>query len=266
MTLKQRNILLAGGLAVSAFLFILFLYQLIAIMGELPRPGIVSFFTDRGPSGARRTFPIFGESLYSVSAGFILFFFFRKTKSVEIFFFLLFVFSISFEGMKIVIARISLNSGSPVLGMTITRLIYGARIFGTGCVLASGLHVHMGKYQKLDFILYTILLLAFTFASLIPIDASGITPGGLLRSSSHFIVTVPFLISECGAVLSFLIYGRESKAKEYQIMGAALALVIAGRFLLTLNLGTVPSLFGLASLSTGTLLFALETHSVYLWL
>jgi hypothetical protein len=189
MTLKQRNILLAGGLAVSAFLFILFLYQLIAIMGELPRPGIVSFFTDRGPSGARRTFPIFGESLYSVSAGFILFFFFRKTKSVEIFFFLLFVFSISFEGMKIVIARIS------SIRVASSRhdnhqMIYGARIFGTGCVLASGCMSIWGSIRN-------------STSSYTPSPArlhlrlsdsdrrERYHAGGLLRSSSHFIVTVP---------------------------------------------------------------------------
>lgn len=266
MTLSQRNIIITIGLTISSAMFVLFIVFFIILVRLQVSPAFINFFKDSGPGGALFLFPICCIVLYTSAAGYLLHFSFRKTKSLEIFFFILFVFSLSFDALKAYLVYLELSAQPVYIGVLITRVIAAAKLFGALCILSAGLLPFSQKAQKIGIIIGILILCVITIVTLLPVDGSAFSSWGVytLGKSNLFLVLCGIL--EIIAVISFLLLYKSRSNKEYLVLGGALFFVVLGRELLFIHLGALVSVAAFFFLSLGTIIFAKRTHSVYLWL
>ena len=266
MTIRQRNYIITLGLVLTLFLSLLFIFHIIKIINESPYRPLISFIQDSSPSGAVAIFPVFSQVFYSITSGFLLHFFFRKTKSIEIFFFILFIFSLSFDSLKTYLIFHELAQKPVYLGIFVTRVIITMKLFGVFCLLASSLFPFSTKIQRAEIVIGISLLAAITLASLIPIDGSTLS-SWLVYSVGNKEIFIAFCLSlEIITIASYFLLSYKSNNNEFRLMALSLILVITGRELLFYSFGLIFSLAGFFLLSFGTVVFAKRTHSVYLWL
>jgi hypothetical protein len=204
--------------------------------------------------------------IYALISIVLIYFFFEKTQCPEILFFGFFVFSLTFEALRIMApAKIFYNLPSVYLIIS-GRILLFSRYFGifslfAASVYASGLEV---QNQKNIFLIICLAPLIIALGS--PVD-------GLSWDSSFFMLTgyhVMFRLVEVGIALitmaSFFIAAYIRGTKEYIIIGVGALLVFLGRNILLSADTWLTPLPGLLMLSLGTWFICTYLHRVYLWL
>jgi hypothetical protein len=209
---------------------------------------------------------ILAAVFYALVCLILIHYFFEKTQSPEIFFVGLFVMSLAFEGLRIMVPlRIALELSNVYLIGTTRVLIFG-RYFGlfslfTASVCASGLEM-----QKQQNAVFVIVAAALIIALGMPID-------GLSWDSSLAMIlgfSRMFMVVEAGilviTVVSFLVSSYTKGIKEYILVGLGTLLVFAGRHLLLHADTWLAVVAGLIILAAGTWFICTQLHKVYLWL
>jgi hypothetical protein len=277
MTLSVRNNCFKAGIIASALALIL-----IAASAYLAFPA----YPDAAAGSARRAagliqnivvnllksapyapfMSMLAAVFYSLISLTLIYYFFEKTQSPEIFFVSLFVMSLAFEVLRIMVPlKITLELSNMYLLWTSRALIFG-RYFGlfslfSASICASGLEI-----QKQQNVVFAIIAAALIIALGIPIDGlswdSSLTM--ILGFSGMFIVvdTAILLIT----VVSFLVSSYTRGIKEYILVGLGIFLIFTGRNML-LHADTWAVLIsGLIILAVGTWAVCTQLHKVYLWL
>lgn len=267
MTITVRNNVLRAGLIVSMLVFVGFLVVLAAIYTAATPGRSVSDVL-----GSKDQFPnlvalvrLLAILAYSLGGGFLLQRFFRKTVSSEMFFFTFFVISMSLEAFNAGQILLQLNDTATYYGVILTRVACFGRSFGVFCLLISGLYATGIEYQKYEVVLGIALLLAFALAFSIPIDSSTFLPTLVYRTGGSTQLLAIFFGLELLAVLNFLLSAFLSQTRDYVMMAAGLAMVIAGVDLLFFVAGLTWGIVGFILLVAGTVVFGNRTHAVYLW-
>lgn len=203
--------------------------------------------------------------LYSVGAGLALQRFFRKTVSPEMFFFIFFVISLSFEALRAGPLLFAISGEPSYYGTVLTRAVEFGRFFGVFCLFVSGLYATGIDYSKFEVVLGVALLVAFTLAFSIPVDPSTFLPNLMYRIGGGDQILFVFLALEFFSILNFLLAAYLRRARDYLLLAVGLAATIAGMDLL-LYVGWLPAgAIGLALLIAGTVIFGNRTHAIYLW-
>ncbi len=259
MTITVRNTLLGAGLLLCLLLLAGFLlafaaaYSFQAPAGPLGRGVLVSLMA------------LGGLLVYSLGAGLSLQRFFRKTVSSEMFFFIFFVISLSFESFKALGVLFQLWGLATYYGVIVARVVYFSRFFGVFCLLTSGLYATGIEYQKFEVVLGIAFLLAFTLSFSIPIDSSVFLPTLLYRIGGTVQLLAVFSALELFSILNFVLASILSRRREYLIMAGGLLLVIAGKDLLFFAHGAPAAVAAFAFLLAGTIVFGNRAHAIYLW-
>ncbi len=203
--------------------------------------------------------------VYSVGAGLALQRFFRKTVSSEMFFFIFFVISLSFEAFRAGPLLLELSSQPSYYGTVLTRVVEFSRFFGVFCLFISGLYATGIDYPKFEVVLGTALLVAFALAFSIPVDSSTFLPTLMYRIGGGDQILFVFLALELFAVLNFLLAAYLRRAKDYLILALGLTAAIVGEDLLLFVAWSPAAALGLVLLVAGTIVFGNRTHAIYLW-
>jgi hypothetical protein len=209
---------------------------------------------------------ILAAVFYSFISLTLIHYFFEKTQSTEIFFVSLFVMSMAFEGLRIMIPlKIAMELSNAYLIWTSRILVFG-RYFGLFSLFAASVCASGFEIQKQQNVIFVIIAAALIIALGIPID------GLSWDSSLAMILGFPkmFMVVEAGVLLitvvSFLVSSYTRGIKEYILVGLGTFLAYAGRNLL-LNADTWATLIpGLIILTAGTWFICTQLHKVYLWL
>jgi hypothetical protein len=207
-----------------------------------------------------------GAVIYALVTTILIFYFFEKTQSPEILFVSLFVISLAFECIRVMVPlKAALEFSNEYLVMTARVLVFG-RFFGlfslfAAAICAAGLR--MEKQQDVVFITATAALI---IALGIPIDS--LAWDSALNMVSGY--ASMFLVVEAGVILitmaSFFVSAYMRGTKEFFFVGIGTFLAYLGRHIL-LNADTwITPLPGLAILSVGTWFICTRLHRVYLWL
>ena len=139
MTIGTRNKTILAGLSITVLLIAVFLTAVVLIYRHGPVTGaMTAVLVSLG-----------GELLFAVTSMVILYFSFRKTKSPEIFFFIIFLVSMSFDSLRASFELIRILDLPPYYGVLITRAVYFGRFLGTLAVLAGGLFSLGAEYWYL---------------------------------------------------------------------------------------------------------------------
>jgi hypothetical protein len=203
--------------------------------------------------------------LFSTITCVIIFFSFRNTASAEIFFFYIFIFTFSIDIFKIVILMIP-NAPLPFgYGMITTRIVYFGRLLGTLSLFSSGLFSAGLEYQRMGTVFLVTIILSAALVWLLPVDVSSSVPGNTWEIGKFLEITVALGLFQLIAVLNFIIAGLKNENKEYLFLAAGIFLAAAGRELLYFLPGYITTAAGMVLLISGTILFGLRTHQLYLW-
>ncbi|AEF82215.1 hypothetical protein [Leadbettera azotonutricia] len=277
MTLSVRNNCFKAGIIVSALALVL-----IAASAYLAFPA----YPDAAGESARRASGLFqgiasdllegnpyapfismlAAVFYSLISLTLIYYFFEKTQSPEIFYVALFVMSLAFEFLRIMVPlSIAMELSNIYLLWTSRVLVFG-RYFGLFSLFAASICASGLEIQKQQNVIFVIIAAALIIALGIPID------GLSWDSSLAMLLGFPgmFIVVETGVLLitvaSFLVSSYTRGVKEYVFVGLGTLLVYAGRNML-LHADTWAVLMpGLFILAAGTWFICTWLHKVYLWL
>ena len=248
------------------FLVALFLLGFVGIVFFIFQKGSLPIFRDsESLSIAPVILVLFSELIFSLGATIILYFSFRKTTSAEIFFFMGFIISISFDALKLIPILISITNSPPYLGVIASRVIYFGRYFGTAALFSAGLFSTGIGYGKMELALGIVFILAFSLALTIPIDMTSLEENLVHRSTrGREIMTIRILFQSL-AVLNFILAAIMHKEYSYLFMAAGVALVFFGRELLFYVMDPILIIVAFVLVIGGSTIFSERTHEVHLW-
>ena len=276
MTLSVRNIYFRSGIILSLLALVTCLSLSFIVFPVYPQAGavalrtrgllqpLVSHFFAAHPYVAFVT--MLGAVLYAFITMILIYYFFEKTQSPEIFFFVLFVSSFAFEALRVVVPLGVVHELPSVYLVIASRALLIARYFGLFSLFAASVYAAGLAVQKQGNIVGIIGVAAMIIALGIPVD-------GLAWDSSLMMLsgyTSMLGMVEAGVVLitalSFFIAAYSHGSREYIFIGIGSLLAFIGRALLLTADTWVSPLPGLALLSAGTWLISVQLHRVYLWL
>lgn len=267
MTLTSRNTTLGLGLITAILLFLLLFFNLYLLLfifraHSLQGSGF-SAFLKQEELISNIAISFFCAS-FSILGGFFLRVYFKKTTSVEIFFFSFFILSLSFESLRVLQIVLHYQNTSILFGILVTRLIFFGRFFGLLCLFFSGLFTTWLEFQRVGIVLSISFLIPLLLSLVIPVGTD-IQPDLLYSLGNRWDLRIFEVAVEFFSVMNFFIAASIIRARDYAWMGAGILLLLIGREMTLTFMGIPALLIGTASLLSGSVLFGGKTHSLYLW-
>jgi hypothetical protein len=277
VTLSDRNTFLKAEILIAA-LFFIFLAVASALI--IPAYPAVAEETSRRASGLIQNVispslepsayapfaSMAGAVIYAFAALILIYYFFEKTPSPEILFFALFVLSLSFEGMRLLVPLQKIRRIPALYLLMASRVLLFGRFFGIFSLFAASIYAAGLEMQKQQNIIMIIALITLVITLGVPIDV-------LSWDTSYCMITgytSLFRMVETGmlliTMLSFFISAYSRGSREYILIGVGSFLVFLGRNLLLSADTWVTPLPGLLALIAGTWFICTRLHKVYLWL
>jgi hypothetical protein len=262
MTLTVRKIFLTVGAVLGLLFFLLFaygLYHFLVQTADSPgRPVSASLLWSLAGIGS--------TALFSVVGGFGFRRLFRRTSSLEIFFFLTFIVTLSFDGLRILNLLFIMENLSPYYGTFVTRIIYFGYFLGLISLFASSLYSGNEQYQKMGMVVGLILLFSLALAYTLPVDSTVFHRSLLYRvGGEQYILLVRIGLE----ILALIGFGRSaflSGAREQWIICGSIGMVIIGRELLFFLYSPLLIGAGFLLLTGGTFLFSRKSYEKHLWI
>jgi hypothetical protein len=262
MTINTRNKIILVGISVTALLFAGFLAAAIIIFKHAPS----SPANLRGGFGITAVLvSLLSELLYAAAAIIILYFSFKNTTCPEIFFFIIFLVTMSFDSLKACFALFEIINFPPYYRAIITRTVYFGRFLGTLVILASGLFSLGAEYQRMEIFLGVAFLLAFSLSAAVPIDITETEANLLFKLGNAKELGIISLLFLMFGVFNYVLFAIQNSSRDHAMIAAGLSLVIAGREILFFISNPIALIAAFLMLIVGTTLFGERTHAVHLW-
>ena len=276
MTISTRNGFYKGGIILSLLSvglmvaggYFVFAACLQAAEAASFRPGwIAQALGDRlSPAAAVPFFTMLTAALYSLVSIILIYYFFENTRSPELLFFALFVMSLSFEFLRLIIPLRAVFPFPALYVITASRLLLFARYFGLFSLFAASVYAAGLNVQRQQNAVFIVALAALIITIQIPID--GIIWDSTLMPRSGYRAMFAVVEAGIGAVtaLTFFISAYTKGARSYVFIGVGSLLALAGRSLLIQSDTWFTPLPGFLALAVGTWLIASHLRREYLWL
>ena len=277
MTLSARNDFFKGGIILAALslgliaaggYFVLSAYPEAAAAAAM-RPGGIIQLSMEGPVSPSAHVPFFtmlAAAVYSLISIILIHYFFEKTQSPEILFFGLFVISLSFEFIRLMVPLRTAFAFPAVYLITGSRILLFARYFGLFSLFAASVYAAGLDAQKQQNTFFILVLAALVIAIRLPID-SIVWDSTLMPWSGYQSM---FAMVEAGflavTTLTFFISAYTRGSRAYVFIGLGTLLVFTGRNLLINSDTWITPIPGLLALAAGTWLIASRLRQEYLWL
>jgi len=277
VTLSTRNDFFKGGIILAALslgliaaggYFAFSAYPEAAASAAMRPGGIIQHFMEGrvSPSAHVPFFTMLAAVLYSLISIILINYFFEKTQSPEILFFALFVISLSFEFIRLMIPLRTVFPFPAMYIITGSRVLLFARYFGLFSLFAASVYAAGLDAQKQQNTFFLLVLSALVIVIRLPIDGivwdSALMPWGGYRAM--------FAMVEAGilavTMLTFFIAAYTRGSRAYVFIGLGAFLVSAGRSILINSDTWITPIPGFLALAAGTWLIASRLRREYLWL
>jgi hypothetical protein len=190
---------------------------------------------------------------------------YQRTASAEIFFFMFFLFSISFEVIWLW-SGVAIVTGAPVfLGILLSKILLFGRFFGLISLLFSSLYAIEMSYQKFPILMLSPVLISLALTYTLPIDSSALTNNFLYKLGdikSHWIVTI---VLEIVTILNFLIAAYKREKPSFAWIALGVLLILLGREMLIFMHSPLPIAISILLAIIGIWLFSRQIYRIYLW-
>lgn len=208
---------------------------------------------------------ITGTVLFSLAASAVFLRFFRKINSSQIFFFIIFLYTLSLDGLKILHLFIGLFQLPLNYHGILTRCIYFAKLSGIFFLFSCSLSSNKGNYQSTGLIILIGIFAAVTITTFIPVDSVVLNNAFLntLGNLTELLIAAGLVLFLAAA--NYFITGYNQGNREYIVLGISFILIGVGReFLFFLPEGWF-MIFGFVFLISGAMLYGKRMYKFYLW-
>ncbi|MCE1195451.1 hypothetical protein LWX53_03000 [bacterium] len=204
-------------------------------------------------------------SFFAAAAGAFILRTFRKTVSAEIFFFALWLTTLSFESLRLVHLFLAARGASDLALALIDKSYLCARILGFILIFVSGLYASGMRNERHFSILAICAGIAIALISSLPVN-TGIWEWNLMFKVGYgnliegFSMAIIFI-----TIIDYLIAVRVRGDKSYYLTALGIAMVMWGAHFASLDWSPLLSLSSLAVMSAGCVLYIWKLHTFYLW-
>jgi hypothetical protein len=273
VTLTTRNFFILAGIGLSLATLVaalIFAYQVIPLLPSLADEAVKRSVSYGLPHWQVNVYVPFATMLaavfYAVVIQTLVYQFFEKTQSSEIYFFALFAFSLTFDCGRMFIPLQRIYALPQAFPVAAERLELFGRLFGFLALFASSIYATGFKAQKQGTVFFAIALVSLLFAIRIPIDPLAWDTSLRLNSGYRSMFYVVELVIALLSAASYFVSARLRGSKEFVQSGIGVLLVFGGRmFLLDADTIFTP-LPAFACLVIGTWLICKSLHRIYLWM
>lgn len=204
--------------------------------------------------------------LFSFFANTSLWNLFRKTVSPEIFFTMIFIFSLSLEVLRMGMVLAQAWALPVYLSIALTRGVYLGRFLALLCLLAASLYGIGMKYSNYSTLLAGLLLLSVTMASIIPVDSTTLRFNFLHKLGDEQGYILVNIITGFLVLLNYTVARITRRSNRFFLVAAAALLLFIGKELVYFGISPVAIGSGLLILVLGTVLFSRQIGVFYLGL
>lgn len=275
MTIKARNNIRLLFLIVSFFIFafavMVYIFSLInASYSSLYLPknlvsllGNADYVFSYSPLSVSTVILFF--CTLSFASQVYIYFAFRKIQSVEMVFFEVFLFSLSFEALRLLPLLFSFSSSIMIELSYLAKLLYFFRFLSIFALLGMSLFSIKTVTNQTSFIVFLLLFLSFMLSMAEPFDSSNINylfTAGSALTKTYLTLFVPIVIFLVLTVVLSYIYN--SIPERYYIIWAYIAL-LAGYVILLVSYNYAISIFAIILFIYGVFNMVKNIHSIYVW-
>jgi len=277
MTLSARNNFFRGGIIFAAVSLIIaaaggyFAFSFFPETAGAAGPrsqGIMQLVAVRlaAPSAYVPYWTLLGTVTCSLIGIVLIYYFFENTQSPEILFFGLFIISLSFEFIRIVLP---LKMAFPFPAMyliAIFRALFFGRYFGMFSLFAAGVYAAGMDMQKQQNI-FLMLVLASLYISLnVPIDILVWDSTFLLWNGYNSMLKVAETGIMVITIITFFVSSINKGSKNYITIGIGVLMAFSGRNILFNSDSWITLFPGFFLLLAGAWFVCTRLHREYLWL
>lgn len=272
MTLSLRNTFIKVTLTISVTLFLMYILSFLYVNQDnlFSMSRIIEILNEQNNSSVEDVtkslhWTVLTAAIlfvFSITSTLFLYHYFKKKISPEIFFFILFVLSLSLQSIRLFQFQLLLLNVSPFFGVVNTRVFYFFKLFGVFCFFAASLFPVGIKVQKFGTILISLLLISFTISALMPIDSTQMNRSFLYNISDSFSILLVTISIKILTIINLSRVTISTKSKNYiLILIASVFIIIGEELLLTLY---VP-LLGIFMIVIGSIIYSRSIYNYYLW-
>jgi len=205
-------------------------------------------------------------AVFSLISIILIYYFFEKTLSPEIFFFGCFIISLSFEIARLIIPLQAVFPFSSMYLITAARILLFGRFLGLFSLFAVSIYAAGLDAQKQLNIFFMMTVAALIIALNIPVD-SLVWDSSLkmlnVYKTMFTIVEITILVI---TVITFFVSAYSRSSRNYITIGIGIFLAVAGRNILLASDTWITPITGLLFLFIGAWLVCSRLHRIYLWL
>ena len=275
MTIKARNNVRLVFLIISFFIFtfaiVAYVFSLISASyspSYLPK-NLISLLEDSSYLFSYSPVSVSTVVLFFCTLSFIsqvyVYFAFRKIQSVEMTFFEVFLFSLSWEVLRLLPPLFSFSSVIVVELSYLSRLLYFFRFLSVFSLLGMSLFSVKTITNQTSFTIFLLIFVSFMLSMAEPFDSSSVnylfTAGNVLTKTylTLFIPIVIFLI-----LTVILSYAYNGIPERYYIIWAYLAL-LTGYVILLVSYDYAIAILAIVVFVYGVFNMIKNIHSIYVW-
>lgn len=270
---KVKVLSLLASLLLSSFAIFSFLISLLSYSYILSPESLLAFSMNFGlysyvslqytPLAVSISVLVF--SITSLISLIYTYFAFRKLQSTEIIFFELFLFSLSWEALRLLIPYFSFSSIIMAELSSISRLLYFFRFMSLFSLLSMALFSTINITRQKTFIVATFIFISLMLSMSIPFDSTQINY--LFLAGSPFMQGYVVLLATSSVFLIFTLifyYLYERIQERLYMIGSSISLILGYSVLIfsgdywTLVLGTFFFVYGVINIIR-------NIRSIYLW-
>lgn len=268
LTLLPVLTLLQTGLAAAAAFLVVRRGILPDVLGDVagPVPGWLMITGSLHPEAllVNTLVGIFALLAFSLLANLGVRTLYGKTYAPEMLFVMLFAASLALDAWRLGILLVHARQAVPPLTAFLTRLVLFGRFFGLLCLLASSLYAVGMRFSQYGVLIAGMVLLAFSLASLLPLDTTIFEPDLLYRVGDRQGYVFLRLILALLVLTDFLIAVRLRRSRRFLLVALGAFLLMLGKELAQHGVAPLPAALGLGMLTAGFVLFTRQVGICYL--
>ncbi|MGF7110110.1 hypothetical protein [Treponema pedis] len=216
-------------------------------------------------SPAAVCFGIFACSTFSLTLLIYIYFTFKKTHAIEISFFLVFIFSIGFESLRLIFPSYNFSGIALENIAFISRLVYFFRLAGIIALFISGIFAIKIITRQIFYVMFFGAFIAFSIVISIPVNNFAINKyfiADIKYSYSYTFIICAIAILAC--INYFFVYILKN-SKEYLKASIMLTVITVGHWFLLYTSSFLNLIIGAALFLTGTVFYTKNIHNYHLW-
>jgi hypothetical protein len=190
---------------------------------------------------------------------------FRRVSSAEVYFFTLFLITLSPELLRVGQLLVTATDQPPLYGALVTRVVLFGRLLGYLVLFAAGVYAAGARHQRIGTLTLLICTLAFLVVYFVPVDLSRLNATLIHRVGGRQSLDAVLVFLSAGTIANYVIAWATGRADRGVLVAGWIVALVVGREL-AFNVPTlVASVIGVILIGIGALGFMMTVRTRYLW-